>query len=130
MTDGPQPWSPATVRWAKRLRTWWPAAAIAVAFAVGWFAAGMWASGFGTATFRIGEQFGGTITQVSADGAAFCLRQDEGGHQRCSVAFQLVGSPHLRVDQHVEVVAGTIWPKGSAAGTEVYVITVPAPEVN
>ena len=128
MTSDRRILSPATVRGARRLQAWWPAAAIALAFTLGWFVSGWWASGFGTANLRLGDQFGGTVTQVTEDGAGFCLRQDPGGQQRCSSAYQLVGSEPLQVGQHVEVAAAIIWPKGSNVGTEVYIVTVPAPQ--
>jgi hypothetical protein len=130
MSSGRGLWSSSTARWARRLRGWWPVAAVAVALVVGWVAAGLWTSGFGTANLRLGEQFAGTVTQVNSDGSAFCMTQEPGGQQRCSSAFQLVGSPHLQVGQHVEVASAVIWPQGNPIGTEVYIVTAPAPQAS
>lgn len=119
-----KPRAASRARWVR----WWPALAIAVAFATGWIGSGVWSSGFGTNNFRPGEQFEGTVTLVNQDGSAVCIAKEPDERQRCSGVFQLVGSPILHVGDRVSVASGIIWPRGQESGIEVFIVTVPPPD--
>jgi hypothetical protein len=115
----------ATLNSWHRLLPWWPAFAIVLALGLGAAATSLWSNGFGAARVTLGEQFGGTLTEVASDGSGVCLRDDATGRQRCSIPMQPAGSDRLRVGEHADVTVATLRIDEDRL-QEVFIVTVPA----
>jgi hypothetical protein len=102
---------------------WWPLGAMLLAFVVGAVGAIAWANSQ-HADVQLGEQFGGTVSQVSADGTGFCLTEDGTGDRRCSTPMVPTGFSIPRVGEHVQVTVAQVRISENATD-EVFIVIVP-----
>lgn len=97
------------------------ALAIVVAFALGAIVRGLPPQGATSARVSIASEFIGTVSLASHDGSKVCVISAGGGPQRCSVVYDLAGSPALKVGDQVNVTEA--WIRHDSVSEEVFLVT-------